>query len=144
MIYGELYSKYNFISIVSSLDTEVFETHCPHKNSADNVLVIDLDPTLITNPTIYGDREFKEKVLFCKNTAKKIIEFINRIDKSKPLKINCAGGNSRSGTIAWCINEIINKDKYVEDYNYFLKTYSFIRKTKLIEQILIHEFEKQL
>lgn len=125
-------------------DSDVFGSMCPHDKKYDNVLSVPLDPEIITKPDIYGERTFKTNILLLKQSADKIAEFLNKIDRSKPLKINCGGGNSRSGTTAWCINEFINKDKHIEDYNYFLNMYDFISIAPTIKTVLMYEFEKKL
>jgi hypothetical protein len=141
---SEFYLNNNFISIVTKYDEQVFGTRCPHNVIRDNVLIIELSPEIITKLEIYGDIEFKTHISSIKKSAKKLIEFLNSIDRTKPLQINCGGGNSRSGTTAWCINEFINKNKNETDYNYFKNTYNFIKFSPMIKTVLMYEFEKKL
>lgn len=61
----------------------------PHAIDSNNILKIKIDPIIITNPAIYGDQEWKNFIAFHKETAKAITDFINTVDLSQELCINC-------------------------------------------------------
>lgn len=136
----KFYSENNFISIASVADNDVFETEYPHKIELPTIFKGVLDPPIITNPSIYKDIVFKQTLEQYKVLARDLIKWLNTIDKTKPLLINCAGGNTRSGTVGYCINRYINKYDYPDDYQYFIENYSFIVLCPTIQKFMDKTF----
>lgn len=77
-------------------------------------------------------------VLFDTEHADKIIHFIESIDQSKDLYVNCAAGISRSGAVSYCLNEYFNKylDNNVHDYELFFKNNSQIMPNPHVKKVL--------
>lgn len=70
---------------------------------------------------VFEDISDKENgILFTEEHAQKIKDFIDRIDKSKTLFINCQAGISRSGAVGEVLNDyvnvMLNDGKRNEDY----------------------------
>lgn len=87
------------------------------------------------------DRNSKESfkyIFFDKNHANQILDFINQMDKSKDLYVNCYAGISRSGAVGDCLNQYFNV--YLENNNIdkeFFKTQNRqIQPNSLVKRIL--------
>lgn len=77
-------------------------------------------------------------IFFDENHAKQILDFINQMDKSKDLYVNCFAGISRSGAVGDCLNQYFNI--YLENNEIdkvFFKTQNWqIQPNSLVKRIL--------
>ena len=86
------FQENNFISIGEEIGGEGVIA------SGDNILKM-----------VFEDRTDKEDgILFNKEHARQIKEFVDRIDKTKPLFVNCQAGISRSGAVGVVLNDYVN------------------------------------
>lgn len=83
-----------------------------------------------------GDHE-----LFDEDDARQIHNFIDNMDKSKHLYVNCFAGISRSGAVGYILNEYFNR--YLEvnsnDYDEFVNKHPQIHPNPLVRRLLYYE-----
>lgn len=105
----------------------------------DNVLSLQFDDVESDDdPELLSKYQY---VVFNEEMAKEIHAFIDRIDRSKPLIINCFAGVSRSGAVGMVLNEYFNR--YLEnnewDYDTFFIQNRQIMPNATVSRILKHE-----
>ena len=115
--------KKYFISICGSEDDFAY----PYMNS--HVLKLRFDD--ITEKEEYC-------ILFNKEHASKIHEFIKTIPENSWIYINCAAGISRSGAVGYCLNDYFNENNK-EDYNWFFENNKQIQPNPIVKKILNNE-----
>ena len=131
-------SQYNIISINSPV-LHPHKVECPpfspENLSKSNILILNFHDT---------DKPATDCVLFSEQDVDKIIQFINTIDKNKPLIVHCTAGISRSGAIGYCLNEYFNRmidstESTNEDYNQFQQLYNnTIIPNILVKRLLLN------
>lgn len=102
-----------------------------------NVLKLKFDD-IVDIPECERMVEKYDLIIFNKNHAKKIYEFINECNSNKPFYVHCDAGVSRSGAVGYILNEWFNK--YLEnntiDNQFFLDTNSHIAPNPLVVRIM--------
>lgn len=129
MYTDKFFQHNNFISIGESEGYEGVPV------DTDNVLKL-----------VFDDMTDKETdgILFNKDQALKIKDFIDRIDKSKTLYVNCFAGISRSGAVGTVINDYVNfylnNMKKNEDWFAFFDDNKQIKPNSYVMRIMNKEF----
>lgn len=77
-------------------------------------------------------------ILFDKDHAKKIHDFINTVPKNAELVVNCAAGISRSGAVGYVLNQWFNADNDT-DFKMFFVRNSQIQPNPTVKRILQYE-----
>ena len=93
---------------------------------------------------VFEDISDKEEgKLFSDKQAKMIKEFVDRIDWSKPLYVNCAAGISRSGAVGSVLNDYVNfmmnNGEKNDDWFRFHQINSKIRPNAYVSRVLKKE-----
>lgn len=114
----------NFISIGEEFGKEGVPV------DGDNILKLVFDDI--------SDKE--EGKLFSEKQAMMIKEFVDRIDKTKPLFVNCYAGISRSGAVGSVLNDYVNymmnDGAKNEDWYYFEKDNKQIKPNAHVVRVL--------
>lgn len=114
----KIFSENNIISIITPeyKPTDFKEEDIPfsdkYRNNA-NVLILKFHDAHSPD---------KDVILMSDNDAVNIKNFINRIDKTKPLIIHCTAGKSRSYTTGYCLNIYLNMicEENMKDFHEFM------------------------
>ena len=126
-------SDFNIISI-NSFDEEFL-----FKKESSTILSLKFDDIEFKDLKIAQVKQMG-LILFSMEDAKRIIEFLNRIDRSKILICHCSAGVSRSGAVGRFANEMINRDS--QYYKFFYdKNGNTIFPNGYIYKILIDVWE---
>ena len=122
------YPKRYFISIAGAADGCEYPHYYLTKDSKRvlHLLFDDVTESEKGNPAV---------ILFDKEHANKIFEFIKTIPNDVEIFINCAAGISRSGAVGTVLNEYFNQNNK-EDYQYFYKVNSQIMPNPMVKRIL--------
>ena len=111
---SEFWKENNFITIRNSFQPD---DKCAVPIDGDHILKLCFDDAT-SNPD-------GTLILFDESMARRIADFLKRIDTTRALFINCAAGISRSGAVGEVLNDYFNR--YLEinelDFLYF-RTYS--------------------
>ncbi len=108
-----------FISITAPYkedDLDYPEEHYFDKNYS-NVLNLEFDDTTEEENEHLSKSGKKELILFSKEQAKKIIEFIELNKHVETLYVHCLAGVSRSGAVGMFINDLYGEENYFEFSN---------------------------
>lgn len=95
---------------------------------------------------VFDDMSDKETdgILFNEKHAKQIKEFVDKIDHSKTLYVNCFAGISRSGAVGTVINDYVNcylsDCKKNEDWFAFFDDNKQIKPNAYVMRVLNKEF----
>ena len=124
---SEFWKEHNFITIRNS---DVADENCAVPVSGPNILKLQFDDALTaSDPGI---------VLFTPEMARRIAEFVESIDRSRELFVNCAAGISRSGAVGEVLDEYFNC--YLEnnelDHLYFTRFSSRVQGNSLVRSLL--------
>lgn len=112
------------------------EEGVPVKYDGDNVLRLIFDD-ITDSQSIYGDLG----IIFSEKEAKKIHKFVDSMDLSKMLIVNCFAGISRSGAVGDVLNIYLNifKNHNKDDYQWFFENNRQIQPNPLVSRILMKE-----
>ena len=117
----------NFISIRHSSETN---PNCAIPVNGENILKLRFDDAV--------DDPDHTLVLFNAEIAGEIVRFIQKIDTSRLLFVNCGAGISRSGAVGEVLNDYFNK--YLEfnamDDEYFRRLNRQIQGNPLVRRVL--------
>jgi len=117
----------NFISIRYSAETD---PNCAIPVDGENILKLRFDDAVV-DPR-------HTLVLFDADIAGEIVRFIQQIDTSRLMFVNCGAGISRSGAVGEVLNDYFNK--YLEfnalDDEYFRRMNRQIQGNPLVRRIL--------
>lgn len=103
----------------------------------DNVLSLQFDDVESDDdPELLSKYQY---VVFNEEMAKEIHAFIDKIDRSKPLIINCFAGVSRSGAVGMVLNEYFNR--YLENNEWDYDTF-FIQNRQIIPNATVSRILK--
>lgn len=117
----ELFKTHNVISII----TPIYE---PHKFAEEDV---PFSKKYAKNKNVLVmkfhdyDKEAPGVVLMSSHDALNVKNFCEKMDKSKPLIIHCTAGKSRSYTVGYVINIMVNRiwENNIDDFREFCDNY---------------------
>lgn len=111
---SDFWQENNFITIRNSFQTDA---DCAVPVNGEHILKLCFDDAT-TDPD-------GTLILFDESIARRIAEFIKRIDTGRTLYINCAAGISRSGAVGEVLNDYFNRYREIneQDFVYF-RTYN--------------------
>lgn len=124
-----------FISIAGLADGCEFP--CPFlAEDSERVLHLLFDD--ITEQHFINNPYDMSAILFNKDMAKKIHNFIDTIPQNAEIVVNCAAGISRSGAVGYVLNQWFNANND-EDFKMFFVINSQIQPNPTVKRILQYE-----